>query len=87
MTYDRQTENAASEGTSASPCSIPLRDWFAGQALCGMMACSYTVEHGDDPANKDVGIWPATRDRVGEADELAQEAYRAADAMLRKRDK
>ena len=65
---------------------MTLRDWFAGQALAGMMACSYNVERGDEPTDEDVHVWPATQDRCGEDEEIAGESYRMADAMLAARE-
>ena len=68
MTDSRQTKNAASEGTSGSLCSIPLRDFLAAHALTGLL-----------PARD-----PQGRSAFTEMDsqEVSESAYRIADMML-----
>lgn len=51
---------------------MTLRDWFAGQALSGLMA-AHTAD----------GDWTA----MGAEDYAASTAYKAADAMLKERSK
>lgn len=55
---------------------MTLRDWFAGQALAGIMA-NHVRMYG---TNGEMWDMPPT------PDELADDAYHTADAMLRKRD-
>lgn len=57
---------------------MTLRDWFAGQAIIGVIANSEAVHAGAEPTNSamnrpDFPIW------------LARTAYRVADAMLAER--
>jgi len=59
---------------AASPISnITLRDWFAGQALAGMLA---STEHDtcSEKNNDNERLW------------LARDAYRQADAMIAQRE-
>lgn len=52
------------------PPEMTLRDWFAGQALAGLLAGSHKMP-GDSPASR--------------AEERVVEAYAHADAMIRTR--
>lgn len=62
----------------SSPVAVPegmtLRDWFAGQALAGMMAY---------PGDARYGSW----NNNAPVEEAAAQAYRHADAMLAERAK
>ena len=51
---------------------MSLRDWFAGEALQGELACQ----------NAESGEWPE-----GHESGLAKRCYKIADAMLEERDK
>lgn len=65
------------DGNSADQGGMSLRDWFAGQALVGVMA---SHRPGDD--------WPAkaaARQGVEPQDVIAAGAYDIADAMLKAR--
>lgn len=59
--------NVADQAPSSVP-TVGLRDWFAGQALVGMI-----------PTPRAPGVLPMTIDNMAEA------AYRYADAMLKAR--
>jgi len=53
-------------GTQPGCCGMTLRDWFAGQALCGIQACCDSED------------WP----EKAWHNDAALAAYEAADAML-----
>jgi hypothetical protein len=59
---------SAANPTPSSVPQVELRDWFAGQALVGMI-----------PTPRAPGVLPMTIDNMAEA------AYRYADAMLKAR--
>lgn len=52
---------------------MSLRDWFAGQALAGILASPNTIKINDEP--------------IGSANEYADVAYGVADVMLERRKK
>ncbi len=56
---------------------MSLRDWFAGQALAGMLASTMSVNDGHEPTYLP---W-------SEAASAARQAYEVADAMLVEREK
>lgn len=62
---------------------MTLRDWFAGQALAGMLANPSLVRWRDDPANQ---LRPSL-DIYEQREALAFKATQLADAMLAERAK
>ncbi len=64
------------EGESSAPRDgMTLRDWFAGQAIGGMLASQYVSEHA--------GLYKTD---AGMVEGLALRSYQIADAMLAARD-
>ena len=81
MKHHETQENAAPGGTCAADGSIPLRDWFAAQALCAAvedytLACRSGNAHGKPVLPKFSEI------DNGQAEAVARTAYALADAML-----
>lgn len=65
--------NQWEQGWEPAASGMTLRDWFAGMALQGMMACPVTLEFNDGTNT--------------EKDGFAKCAYDQADAMLAEREK
>ena len=61
-----------------APQDLNLRDWFAGQALIGMLA-------GRDPNDAGAADIAATTRGLTPEEALAEQAYAHADAMLKVR--
>ena len=70
-------------GTIGGQAGMTLRDWFAGQALAGMLANPSLVRWRDDPANQ---LRPSL-DIYEQREALAFKATQLADAMLAEREK
>lgn len=70
--FPPSVSSSASGYQSTGPNGMSLRDWFAGQALAGLMSA-----HTSD------GQWAAP----GGEDYAAKSAYAAADAMIAERAK
>ena len=51
---------------------LSLRDWFAGQALVGILACPAALSNGDE--------------RVTSLPQMAKASYEMADAMIAARE-
>lgn len=64
-----------SQGGNFEQDGMTLRDWFAGQALSGMMASQYVSEHA--------GVHKTD---AGMVDGLALRSYQLADALLAARE-
>lgn len=65
---------ALDKSIAAQKPEIPLRDWFAGQALAGIIIATSSGDH--DPAAKH-GVWIVLS--------IAKDAYEMADAMIEAR--
>jgi hypothetical protein len=57
----------------SSPRDVDVRDWFAGQALAGLLAAEASRLHGDTAGTDQLGRRAA---------DVAGRAWRIADAML-----
>lgn len=69
---DRETPDPAQRGLMRWP-RISLRDWFAGQAMPAVHAAAVIIAQNGRGTMR--------------PDEIAEEAYQIADAMLAERDK
>lgn len=74
--------NLGGPGAYAPDPGMTLRDWFAGQALAGVLANSENVAAGAEPTNSALSLRPQEF-----AGWLATTAYAVADAMLAERSK
>jgi len=85
VTDSRSTENAALGGTGAADCSIPLRDWFAAQALHAAVA-DYTLACRSGNAHGKPVLPQFSETDNGQAAAVARTAYALADAMMHVRE-
>ncbi len=64
---------------------MTLRDYFAGQALAGMMSAWYERHEGEEGST---GTWPhSAMEREQEREQVAEDCYNMSDAMIAARDK
>ena len=78
--------NGAGREESSAPGTPPLRDYFAGQALAGLLASqTATSEDGASAMWVEASGKPTTN--YGEPDDYANLAYQLADAMMKARAK
>lgn len=66
------------DGTPGYAEGMTLRDWFAGQALAGTMSNAVSIPKYAADANKQ---------GISMSDQIAEDCYMFADAMIAERDK
>ena len=71
----KQDGGSAFPRSTYDPSGMSLRDWFAGQALCGMIAAGKTTSDFD-----------TAEDALQRIDTCARGCYAWADAMLKARE-
>jgi hypothetical protein len=79
MTEDQWDAYKETHGDETTCVGMTLRDWFAGQALAGILSSMA------DAGFRDAMLGLADADHIGLEDTLSLAAYEHADAMLKAR--
>ena len=80
---DLNMTSIRSGGIDGAFCGMTLRDYFAGQALAGMMSAWYERHEGEEGST---GTWPhSAMEREQEREQVAEDCYNMSDAMLKER--